>query len=61
MIFSTEYLLLLYTYCKRVLMHVYTYKSYVSHYALSLARVLIRVGTEEDVRDLPHTAGQAHL
>ena len=42
-------------------MHVYTYKSYVSHYALSLAQVLIRVGIEEDVRDLPHSAGLAHL
>ena len=42
-------------------MHVYTYKSYVSHKALSLARVLIRVGTEEDVRDLLHTVGPAHL
>ena len=38
-------------------MHVYMYKSYVFHYALSLARVLICVGTEEDVSDLPHTAG----
>ena len=38
-------------------MHVYTYKSYVSHKALSLAQVFIRVGTEEDVRDLPHTTG----
>ena len=37
-------------------MHVYTYKSYVSHEALNLARVLIRVGTEEDVRNLPHFA-----
>ena len=32
-------------------MHVYMYKSYV----------LIRVGTKEDVRDLPHIAGRAHL
>ena len=61
MISITVSLLLLYAYCKRVLMHVYTYKSYVSHEALSLARVLIRVGTEEDVCDLPHTAGSAHL
>ena len=38
-------------------MHVYTYKSYVSHEVLSLAQVLIRVGTEEDVHDLPYTAG----
>ena len=53
----TVYLLLLYAYCKRVLMHVYTYKSYVSHSALSLTQVLIRVGIEEDVRDLSHTAG----
>ena len=37
-------------------MHVYMYKSYVSQYALSLALVFIRVGTEEDVRDLLHTA-----
>ena len=42
-------------------MHVYMYKSYVSHKALSLVRVLIRVGTKEDVRDLPHSAGLTHL
>ena len=61
LIYATVYLLLLYAYCKRVLMHVYTYKSYVSHSALSLAWILIRAGIEEDVRDLPHTAGSAHL
>ena len=42
-------------------MHVSTYKSYVSHEALSLARFLICVGTEEDVHDLLHSAGPAHL
>ena len=42
-------------------MHVYMYKSYVSHLALSLARVLIRVGTEEDVHDLPHYAGPTNV
>ena len=31
MISATVYLLLLYDYCKGVLMHMYTYKSYVSH------------------------------
>ena len=31
LISATVYLLLLYAYCKRVFMHVYTYKSYVSH------------------------------
>ena len=32
---------------------------HISHMfpALNLARVLIRVGTEEDVRDLLHTVG----
>ena len=38
-------------------MHVYMYKSYVFHQALRLAWVLICVGVEEDVCDLPHTAG----
>ena len=42
-------------------MHVYMYKSYVSHEALILARVFIRVGTEEDVYDFPHSVGPAHL
>ena len=42
-------------------MHVYTYKSYVSHLALSLARVFFRVDIEEDVRDLSHTVRPAHL
>ena len=31
LISATVYLLLLNAYCKRILMHVYTYKSYVSH------------------------------
>ena len=31
LISATVYLVLLYAYYKRVLMHVYTYKSYVSH------------------------------
>ena len=31
MIYATIYMLLLYAYCKRVLMHVYKYKSYISH------------------------------
>ena len=31
LISTTVYLLLLYAYCKRVLMHVYMYKSYVFH------------------------------
>ena len=31
-------------------MHVYKYKSYVS-----------TIGTEEDIRDLPHSVGPAHL
>ena len=31
LIFAIEYLLLLYAYCIRVSMHVYIYKSYVSH------------------------------
>ena len=31
LIYATVYMLLLYAYCKRVLMHVHTYKSYVSH------------------------------
>ena len=60
MIFATENLLLLYDYCKRVLMHVYTYKSYVSHLALSLAQVLSHVSTDEDVCDLPYAARPAH-
>ena len=43
-------------------MHVYMYKSYDSHKELSLARVfLTRVGTEEDVRNLPHTARPSQL
>ena len=31
LISANEYLLLLYAYCARVSMHVYIYKSYVSH------------------------------
>ena len=31
LISANEYLLLLYSYCTRVSMHVYIYKSYVSH------------------------------
>ena len=42
-------------------MHVSTYKSYVSHETLSLARVLIRIGIEEDVRDILHNARPTHL
>ena len=41
-------------------MHVYIYKLYVPTKCKAWHKFLIRVGTEEDVRGLPHTTGPAH-
>ena len=41
-------------------MYVFLYKSYVSLSVKLSTGFLIRVGTEEDICDLPHTVGPAH-